>query len=146
VNLKILAVLVAGLLVGADVPADNAADKEVQKAITTLNSAFERRDASAIGHLMTDDHVSVTAYYGGPMSKAQQLATLPDLNLSEYTAGKLRVHLLSKDVALVTYSLRQKGTFKGKEVPLRNYASAIWVNRDGKWLETFYQDTPVQGK
>jgi ketosteroid isomerase-like protein len=143
---KILAVLVAGLLVGGDVPKDNAAPKEVQKAVTALNTAFERRDANAIGRLMTDDHVSVTAYYGGPMSKAQQLASLPDLNLSEYAAGKLRVLFLSKDVALVTYSLTQKGTFKGKEVPLRNYASAIWVNRDGKWLEAFYQDTPVEGK
>jgi uncharacterized protein (TIGR02246 family) len=146
VNLKILVALVAGLLVGADVPKDNAAETEVQKAITALNTAFERRDANAIRHLMTDDHVSVTAYYGGPMSKAQQLASLSDLNLSEYAAVKLQVRFLSKDVALVTYWLTQKGTFKGKEVPPQNYASAVWVNRNGKWLEVFYQDTPVQGK
>jgi hypothetical protein len=80
------------------------------------------------------------------MSKAQQLASLPELNLSEYSARNLRVHSLGKDVALVTYSLSQKGTFKGKEVPSQNFASAIWVHRNGKWLEAFYQDTPVQGK
>ena len=145
-NPKTLVILVAGLLVGADAPNDEAADKEVQRAITALNAAFEHRDASAIRRLMTDDHVSVTAYYGGPMSKAQQLASLPELNLSEYSAGKLHVRFLDKDVALVTYSLTQKGTFKGKEVPPHNYASAIWVKRSGKWLEAYYQDTPVQGK
>jgi ketosteroid isomerase-like protein len=133
-------------LVGTDAPKDNAAKNQVRSAITTLNTAFERRNASAIRQLMTDDHVSVTAYYGGPMSKAEQLASLPDLNLLEYTAGELQVHFLGKDVALVTYSLTQKGTFKGKKVPPHNYAAAIWVNRNGKWLEAFYQDTPVQGK
>jgi hypothetical protein len=73
VNRKILAVLVAGLLVGGDVPKDNAAEKEVRKAITALNTAFERGDENAIGNLMADYHVSVTAYYGRPMSKLQQL-------------------------------------------------------------------------
>jgi hypothetical protein len=50
-------------------------------------------------------------------------------------------------MAVATYSLMQRGTFKGKEVPRQNCVSAIWHKRDGKWLETFnYQDTAVQGK
>lgn len=142
---KLLLVLLAGLLLGTDAAADDAEIKEVEKAITVLNEAFKNRDAVAIERLLTEDHTAVTAYYGGPQTRAQQLKSLPDLKLTEYATGKYDVTLLSKDVALVTYALKQKGTFQGKEVPRRSYASALWVNRGGKWREAFYQETPLEG-
>ncbi|HKB39930.1 MAG TPA: DUF4440 domain-containing protein, partial [Gemmataceae bacterium] len=69
-----------------------------------------------------------------------------DLKLTEYAAAKTRVTLLDREAALVTYELTLKGTFKGKEVPRKSFASAVWVKRDGRWLETFYQETPLDGK
>jgi uncharacterized protein (TIGR02246 family) len=141
----ILAALAVTFLLGADTPKDDPA-KEVEKAITTLNEAFRKVDAETIKRLMTDDHVAVTVYYGGPQSVTDQIASLPDLKLAEYAAGKVKITLLGKDTALVTYELTMKGTFKGKEVPRKSYASAIWVNRGGKWLELHYQETPLDGK
>jgi uncharacterized protein (TIGR02246 family) len=141
-----LAVLAVGLLLGADTTKDDPAAKDVEKAITTLNEAFQKRDAEAIKPLLTEDHVAVTVYYGGPQAVRDQLASLPDLKLTEYAAGKLQVTLLGKDAALVTYELAMNGTFKGKEVPRKSYASAVWVNRGGKWLELHYQQTPLEGK
>src|SRR5262249_25417629 len=132
-----LAVLAVGLLLGADTPKDDPA-KDVEKAITTLNEAFQKRDATAIKPLLTEDHVAVTVYYSGPQKVSDQIASLPDLKLTEYSPGKLQVTLLGKEAALVTYELTMKGTFKGKEVPRKSYAAAVWVNRGGKWQELHY--------
>ena len=140
---KLLAVVAVGLSLGAGGPGDETAAKGVEKALRLLNEAFARRDAEAIKRLTTADHVAVTGSYGGPQTREQQLKSLNDLKLTEYRAGKLKVTVLSKDVALVTYPLSLKGTFKGVPVPARNFASAVWVLRDGRWREAFYQETPL---
>lgn len=145
---RILSLLttVGFLLLATNARGADATIKEVEKAIGTLNEAFHKQDAKTVKRLMTEDHVAVTAYYGGAVTGAEQLATLPDLKLSEYKATGTKVTVLGKDTALVTYELALKGTFKGKEVPRRNYASAVWVKRDGAWREAFYQETPLDGK
>jgi uncharacterized protein (TIGR02246 family) len=139
-NATALAFLATTLMLGADAPT------EVEKAISALNEAFQKQDAAAVKRLMADDHVAVTAYYGGPRTGAEQLAALADLKLAEYSTGKRKTAPLGKDAVLITYELTQKGTFKGKEVPRRNFVSAVWVKRDGRWLEVFYQETPLVGE
>ncbi len=139
----LLIVLAAGLLMGADTAKDAGAAKEVAQAIQTLNDAFLKANPDQIRRLMTDEHVSITPYYGGPMSKSEQLKNLPELKMSEYTSGEIKVTFVSKDVALVTYPLAQKGYFKGKVLAPKNYSAAVWVNRDGRWLEASYQETAL---
>ena len=82
----------------------------------------------------------------GLQTKTEQVKSMPDFKLSEYGMGEMKVALLNKETALVTYPLTLKGTYKGKTVPLKNYASALWVLQGGKWLEAFYQETPLDGK
>jgi ketosteroid isomerase-like protein len=142
---KMLLVLTAGLLIGAQDAKQNPAVQEIQKAIGTLNDAFAKRDADAVRRLMIDEHLSITAYYGGPATKADQLKSLADLQLTEYKAGELKVTMLTDDAALVAYPLAQKGTYKQRPVAAKNYASAVWIKRNGKWLEASYQETPLSG-
>jgi uncharacterized protein (TIGR02246 family) len=137
----VAAALAALLLLGADDPT-----KDVEKALHALNEAFEKGDADAIKKLVTEDHVAVTGYYGGPLKRDEQLKAHDDLKYTEYRPAKLKVSPLGKDAALVTYELTLKGTYKGKDLPRKNFASAVWVRRDGKWLEAYYQETPLDGK
>jgi uncharacterized protein (TIGR02246 family) len=143
---KLIVVLVTGMLLGAEARSDDTTVKEVEQAIARLNEAFQKRDLDTIKRLMTADHIAVTGYHGGPQNRTQQIDTLPDFKFTEYTPGKMKVTLLGKDVALVTYEVALKGTFKGKDMPPRNFASAVWVRRDGTWVEAFYQETPLGGK
>src|SRR5262249_12693895 len=145
-NRKISAALLAAALLTLPTRADDASAKDVEKAIAELNQAFEKADARKVKALMTDDHVAVTAYYGGPQNRDQEIEGLPDHKLTEYRSGKMKVRLLGKDAALVSYELAMKGTYKGKPVPARSYASAVWVRQGGKWLEAFYQETDLGGK
>ncbi len=143
---KMLAILATGLLLGADYPRDKQAAKEVEKAITALNEAFHARDVDQIKALITDDYLAVTTYYGGPLNKVGQLKSLPDHKFTEYSPGKIQVTMLSKDTALARFILVQKGTYKGRPMPARSFASAVWVRRAGKWQEAFYQETPLPDK
>src|SRR5437762_2390238 len=88
---------------GDDYVTQDAAVKDVEKALAALNEAFKNRDVAAVARLMTDNHQAITAYYGGVQTKAEQLKSLPDLKMSEYTPGPIKVTLLGKDTALVTY-------------------------------------------
>lgn len=140
---KLLIVLTACLLIAAQGGQKDSVVKDVQQAIGTLNDAFTKRDADAIRRLMIEEHVSITSYYGGPQTKAEQLKSLADLQLTDYTTGELKVILLTDDAALVTYPLNQKGKYKQKPLSPRNYASAVWIKRNGKWQEASYQETPL---
>jgi hypothetical protein len=142
-NKKVLAALSAALILASPSWSDDSTAQEVGKAIESLNKAFAKGDAKAMKALMAADHVAVTAYYGGPRTRDEQLKNLPDLKITEYKAGKMQVSLLGKDAALIRYPLTQTGTWKGKEIPRKSYASAIWVRRDGKWFERFYQETSL---
>ncbi len=142
-KLKILAFLTTGLLLGADTPKGNQAAQEVEKAVTALNEAFHSRDADRIRDLITDDYRAVTVYYGEPLDKVRQVKSIPDHQLTEYSPGKIQVTVLGKDAALVRFILVQKGSFRGKPMPAKSFASAVWVRRTNRWQEAFYQETPL---
>jgi uncharacterized protein (TIGR02246 family) len=134
---KLTAVLAVALLT-TTARADDAA--EVKAALTKLNAAFAADDADAVRGLMTADHVAVTPY-AGRQTLDEQIKALPDGKFTVYETGPMTVRPLADGVALVTYSLTQKGTFRGKAVPPKAYSSAVWVKRDGQWREAYYQET-----
>lgn len=145
-NGKLLAVTAAALLLLPSARAQQPAAAEIEKALGVLNQAFAKGDPRAISALMTDDHVAITPYYGGPQTRDEQIKSLPALKLEEYKPGKTKVRMLGEDTALVTYELAMKGAYKGKPVAARSYASAVWVRHGGKWLEAFYQETALDAR
>jgi uncharacterized protein (TIGR02246 family) len=129
-------------------PAADAGDdvaKEVERAVRTIQMAFNKGDADALKGLMTEDHVTILSY-AQFASAADLLKALSDWQYTEYKMDGLKVKTLGKDVALVSYQAVMKGTYKGKPVPSPVQVSEVWVKRDGKWLEASYQETPVDRK
>ena len=99
----------------------------------------------ALKQLMTEDHVTILTY-AQFSNTADQLQVLADWKFTEYKMEGLKVKALTKDVALVSYEATIKGTYKGKEVPSPVQVAEVWINRDGKWLQASYQETPVDQK
>ncbi|MGB2932117.1 MAG: hypothetical protein WBB88_07155, partial [Methyloceanibacter sp.] len=81
----------------------------VNKAAAALDAAFAQKDVEAIKGLMTPDHVSVTPYYDGPQSVADQLASLPELDFGETLQGGATVTLLGSDAAMRTFTTELHG-------------------------------------
>jgi len=139
---RMLLAALAALVIAVPARSDDPA-AEVGKALDALNQAFAKGDAKAVAALMTDDHVAVTPYYGKPLGKDEQLKSLADHKLTEYKSSKVKVQPLGADAALVTYEAAMTGTYKGKPVPAKCFASAVWVRKQGVWREAFYQETAL---
>jgi ketosteroid isomerase-like protein len=103
------------------------------------------RDVDALKRLMTEDHVTILTY-AQSSNTADQLQFLADWKFTEYKMEGLKVKALTKDVALVSYQATIEGTYKGREVPSPARVAEVWMNRDGKWLQVSYQETPADHK
>ncbi len=123
--------------------AKNKIIEEVKKAADKLDQAFNDKDIPAIKGLCTPDHLSVTLYQPKPKGLAEAFRLLEDYKTSAYTRMNVTVKPLNANTALLNMTVRVKSTFRGKPMPSRYFASGVWVKRDGKWLEAFYQETPL---
>jgi uncharacterized protein (TIGR02246 family) len=119
----------------------NAAD-EVERSVRSIQAAFDKGDRETLRELMTEDHVSIMTYTHSS-NAGELLKSLSDYNFSEYKISEQRVKLLTQEVALASHHATIKGTYKGKEVPSPVHVTTVWLKRRGKWLQAFYQETPV---
>jgi ketosteroid isomerase-like protein len=140
---KILLALVAGLLLAADAPKEDA--KAVEQAVRSLNEAYLKKDVDTIKRLTGEDLIVVTSS-GQRQTRDEQLKSLPDLKLSAYTTEDVRVTTPTKDAAIAMFTASVKGSFKGNDLPAKMAVVTVWAKRDGKWLEVFYQGTPLDKK
>jgi ketosteroid isomerase-like protein len=136
-----LLVLIGGV-VSFDAKADDAATiAAVNASSNALDEAFTKKDVETIKALMTPDHITVTPYYDGPQTVQDQLDTLGAYDWSQTIVGEPNVALVTPDVALRTFTADLKGTFQGKTLPARVFATELLVKRGDKWIERFYQET-----
>jgi ketosteroid isomerase-like protein len=119
--------------------------KELEQAVQTIQTAFNKGDVDTLKRLMTEDHVT-TLSYAHFSNTRDQLKVLSDWKFSEYKIDGLTVKGLVKDVALVSYQASIEGTYRGKQVPSPVQTVEVWVKRDGKWLQATFQETPLDKK
>jgi ketosteroid isomerase-like protein len=119
--------------------------KELDQAVRTIQTAFNKGDVDTLKRLMTEDHVTILSY-ARFSNTVDQLKVLSDWRFSEYEIDGLVVKGLAKDVALVSYQARIKGTYQGREVPSPVQTVEVWVKRDGKWLQATFQETTLDKK
>lgn len=119
-------------------------EAEISTASRALHEAFVVGDADKIRSLTTADHVAVTAYYGGPQSLDDVIASLPDLDYRQTIVDGPTIVLLSADVALRTFIADWEGNFKDESLSGRVFVSETLVKQDGRWLERFYQATTIK--
>lgn len=102
-------------------------------------AALEKKDMTTFASMLASDYVEVRDKV---YDKASVLEDLKTLDLANATFSDWKVINIDKDAVLLTYNATIKATSKGKEVPPGPYrSSAVWVNRDGKWVANYYQET-----
>ena len=147
--MKKLAVLLSLVVLAAVGSGPAAADDAetiaaINASSNALDDAFATRDVAAIRALMTEDHITVTPYYDGPQSVEDQIASLAKLDYGQTFVTEPSVVLLSPDVALRTFTADLTGSFDGSPLPARVFVNETLVNRDGKWIERFFQVTALK--
>lgn len=119
------------------VSAGELIDREKQ-----LSEAVRSKNLEAFSASVTDDMLYVTA--DGTHDKTQTLDILRKLELTEYTLTDFKVVVADKDAAVVTYTSNIRGSYDGQPLPPgMQYESSAWVNRGGRWLNVYHQDTLV---
>jgi len=105
---------------------------------------FKTKDEAAFKKYLLPDYFGVTA--GGVSDTAQSLTGMRDTELSDYTLADWKLTTIDKDAVLLTYTAtNEKATYKGKPVPSGPYYEAsVYVNRNGEWLNIYYQETLEQ--
>jgi hypothetical protein len=70
------------------------------------------------------------------------VAMLPDLDVRKIEGKDYRSTMLSKDVALLTFTMTMDGSFKGEAAPPGPwYVSTIYAKRGKAWVPVFHQET-----
>lgn len=112
-----------------------AADRQIWEAIKAKNW-------DAFTSYLADDAITVTPR--GVYDKAQSVEGLKTLDLTDYTVSDTRVVRASPDVAVLTYTSTVKGTEGGRPLPAGpSRDTTVFVNRGGRWLAAFHQETMV---
>jgi hypothetical protein len=118
------------------------ADADITAQEKKIFDALKAKDFKAFGDLLAADSIDVGSI--GVHDKAASLKDIEQLNLTDYNLSDWKVTKLGPDAAVVTYSATAKGDMGGKPFPADAVrASTAWVNRDGKWLAVYHQETPV---
>jgi hypothetical protein len=147
-KLSVIALLIfagASLTLGQGTPAKQSALKET---LTNLERqswvAWQKRDGKFFQDFLADDHVEVG--FSGTTNKATVVAFVasPVCVVKSYAVDKFELTQFDANTALLTYHAEQDTTCGGNAVPSPVWVSSLYVRRDGRWLNAFYQQTQTR--
>lgn len=98
--------------------------------------AIKDRDVQAAMRL-TDDSCIVTGAQGVARITREAFAGMLQAGgwtLHEVTLSDVQVRVLSEDVAIVAYKIKELLTVDGKPLTLEAADSSTWVRREGQWM------------
>jgi hypothetical protein len=102
--------------------------------------AFRRRDVDGFKKLLAPDYIEVLD--SGTKNTDATIASMKDVDITDVTFADWKMTNIDKDAALITYTVKVKGTYKGSAMPEGPYhEAAAYVNRNGEWLAIYYQET-----
>ena len=98
--------------------------------------AIKDRDVQAAMRL-TDDPCIVTGAQGVARISQKQFAGMLQAGgwtLHQFELSDVQVRVLSEDVAIVAYKVKETLTVEGKPLTIEASDSSTWVRRDGNWV------------
>ena len=103
--------------------------------------AFKAKDANGVDALLAEEAHIVTP--DGRFTKPEFMRLIPRFpEIPSYSIDNAKVISPSKDIVILTYESR----YVTKEPEPRThsaYQTTVWINRGGKWIAIFNQETPV---
>jgi len=123
-------------------PATGPSEAEITAKEKDVWDAIEKKYYAVYSAALDNDYVEVTA--DGVFDKSGVVNTVKELTLSDVTFSDWKFLPIDKDAVIVTYTVSYKGSFQGKAFPPASMrATSLWMNRGGKWLSVYHQETEV---
>jgi len=94
---------------------------------------IKRKDLNGFASYLSEDFYDIFPD-GEERTKSDLLAFLRGADLQDYALSHFRVTTLTDDAAIVTYHVDAHAIIQGNEISMRNFVTAGWAKRCGKWL------------
>ncbi len=104
--------------------------------------ALRSADYKKFADLIADDALFLNP--GGPGTKAQVVEQSSHFKLLDFSMDDIQFVPLTDNSGIIIYKLTQKASAGGREFTSVVHASATWVQRNGKWVSVFSQETPAR--
>jgi len=99
----------------------------------------KKKDKSNLANILSEDFAEITD--DGLFDKAGVLANLDNLTVTSYAPTEFKIRNLAPNMIQLNFKVTVTGTFKGIAFQNHNYASSLWMKRDGRWQNVFFQET-----
>ena len=104
-------------------------------------SLAARKNKPSYAALLGADFSSVSE--NGAQDKSENVSDLDNLTIDRHTFADFNIHMIGKQLVLLTYRVAASGSYKGKSYASSNYAGSVWAKRGSEWLNVFFQETGV---
>ena len=133
------------LLLLAAVPAAAGLTEDLLAMEKAQWTAWSKADGAALAKFITEDHNHTVAGIGSVAGRDAVISSVNALKCEvksfDFKDAKLRQ--VAPTVAILTYTATQDTTCEGTKLPPKIRSTAVYVQKDGKWLSVNYQETPI---
>ena len=141
-----IATLLPLMLAVAAVPASAGLQEDLVAMEKANWTAWGKADGEAFRKNLSEDAVQVVA---GTEPLAGRDAIVKEISantcvLKTFDFKDVKLRQLTPDVAILSYTATQDTTCDGTKLPPKVHSTAIYVKKDGKWLNANYQETPLE--
>jgi len=103
--------------------------------------AWKKRDGGFFQSFLSDDHVEVGFYGSTNKARVVKGVASPACVVNSYAVDNFQLTLFDANTALLTYHAAQDTICGGNPVPSPVWATSLYLKKDGKWLNAFYEQT-----
>jgi hypothetical protein len=127
----------------AETTSPTMSDAEVIAKEKQAWEAVQKKDFEGFRNIMANDGIYVSHH--GVLDPAGTIKETNELELTDLTFSDWKVLSLDKGVVVVTYTAHIQGKIEGQPlVATAVRGSTAWVNREGKWLAVYHQDSEAK--
>jgi len=103
---------------------------------------LEKKDYTAFGALLADDFIYVTG--DGVHAKADSIKVITGFSPSNMVFSDWKFVPVGKSAGVITFTVKADATMNGEKLPpIHSRDTSVWVNRGGKLVAVYHQDTNV---
>jgi hypothetical protein len=111
---------------------------------TKLWEAWKNKNARPFQLSLTSESVMVGDQGVGTKKDVTEMIPNAPCEVKSFSLSDWKLTMVDADAALLTYKGTEDGTCAGTALPSAVWASSLWVNRGGRWLAAFHQETPAK--
>ena len=122
-------------------PAAGPTQADLEAKERQIWDAIKAKNWDAFAGMLADDFVIVGV--DGATARAAMLEDMKKkFDMTDYTLSDFRLVKVDADLGVLTYNVTEKSSYDGKPTSGKpTHATSAWVNRGGKWLAAYHQES-----